>query len=65
MNAINFQSSNFNKNATSGMTLSLSSIMIVSVIECPRVISIVEVNFWTDFLNTATAESSFYGNLNK
>ena len=47
------------------MTLSLSSIMTVSVIECPRVISIVEVNFWTDFLNTATAESSFYGNLNK
>ena len=37
MNVVNFQFSNITKNATSGMTRSVSTVMTVIVIECTRV----------------------------
>ena len=43
LNVATFQFSNFTKNSTSGMTLSVSTIMTVSVIESTRVNVVLKV----------------------
>ena len=63
INVINFQFFNFTQTATSGMTLSLSSIVTVSVSH--RDSSFENVFNGHIFSTLPITESTFYGNLNK